>query len=169
MSPSGNEIGPFRALEEGMLASLSAGQDMSSIFAWHVVAGTLGVSAGTFSAGWIMAALQKLLGWSEQLSYRGIFVAYAIIGTAKLIVALCLSDASELEPRRKHTTSVDSEESQSMLQSEATVTKDRSIHGVVRRLLSAFIPSISPSTRSVLWKLCLLFAVDSFASGIVAL
>ncbi|RVX66809.1 hypothetical protein B0A52_09539 [Exophiala mesophila] len=141
---------------------------MSSIFAWHVVAGTLGVSAGTFSAGWIMAALQKLLGWSEQLSYRGIFVAYAIIGTAKLIVALCLSDASELEPRRKHTTSVDSEESQSMLQSEATVTKDRSIHGVVRRLLSAFIPSISPSTRSVLWKLCLLFAVDSFASGIVA-
>lgn len=74
ISPSGNEIGPFRAVEEGMLAPLSATQNMSDIFAWHIVAGTLGASFGTLSTGWITAALVKFAGWTEQASYRVTFM-----------------------------------------------------------------------------------------------
>jgi hypothetical protein len=72
IGPSGNEVGPFRAVEEGMLASLSLNRDMSDIFAWHIVAGTLVVSFGTFSSGCVMLGLQKLFGWTEQRSYKGL-------------------------------------------------------------------------------------------------
>ncbi|KAJ9606579.1 hypothetical protein H2200_008587 [Cladophialophora chaetospira] len=168
ISPSGNEIGPFRAVEEGMLASLSVDHDMSDIFAWHIVAGTLGVSFGTFSAGWIMVALQKLLSWTEQRSYRGIFVLYAIIGMAKLVVATVLSDASELPKKSEERDSAHREEAQAMLQAEATAPAVTPSVGAWQRIWQVFIPTFSPSTRSILWKLCLLFAIDSFASGMVA-
>lgn len=169
ISPSGNEIGPFRAVEEGMLASLALNHDMSDIFAWHIVAGTLGVSFGTFSAGWIMAALQKLLGWTEQRSYRGIFVLYAAIGIVKAVVAMALSDASELPKRSREREPAHQEETRAMLQSEATDPSSIPQSSPFRRALGVFIPVLSPATRSILWKLCLLFAVDSFASGLVAL
>ena len=169
ISPSGNEIGPFRAVEEGMLASLSLNHDMSDIFAWHIVAGTLGVSFGTFSAGWIMVALQKLLGWTEQRSYRGIFVLYTIIGLMKLVVAMVLSDASELQKENDERDPADQDEAQAMLQSEATVPAASPGISASKRIVQVFIPPLSPSTWSILWKLCILFAVDSFASGLVAL
>lgn len=169
ISPSGNEIGPFRAVEEGMLASLCAAHDMSDIFAWHIVAGTLGVSLGTFSAGWIMAALQFLLGWSERNSYRGVFVVYAAIGVVKLVVAMVLSDAAELKKRSPEQEPGHADEAQTLLQSETMAPKEQPRKSSWTRIVRVFIPAFSPSTRSILWKLCLLFAVDSFASGVVAL
>ena len=46
ISPSGNEIGPFRAVEESTLAQLSEASTRSDIFAWYVVVGTLGTAFG---------------------------------------------------------------------------------------------------------------------------
>lgn len=46
ISPSGNEIGPFRAVEESTLAQLSEATTRSDIFAWYVVVGTLGTAFG---------------------------------------------------------------------------------------------------------------------------
>lgn len=170
ISPSGNEIGPFRAVEEGMLASLSANYDMSDIFAWHIVAGTLGVSFGTFSTGWITAAFQKFAGWTEQESYRVIFIVYAIIGLTKLLVALQLSNASEVERQTaKRQQDPQQEEAQPMLQSEATLTAKVPGSTALKRIVRIFVPELTAPTKSILWKLCLLFAIDSFASGMVAL
>ena len=170
ISPSGNEIGPFRAVEEGMLASLSANYDMSDIFAWHIVAGTLGVSFGTFSTGWITAAFQKLAGWTEQESYRVIFIVYAIIGLTKLLVALKLSNASEVERQTaERQQDPEQEEAQPMLQSEETSVAKGPGPTALMRVVRIFVPELTAPTRSILWRLCLLFAIDSFASGMVAL
>lgn len=46
ISPSGNEIGPFRAVEESTLAQLIEASARSDIFAWYVVIGTLGTAFG---------------------------------------------------------------------------------------------------------------------------
>ena len=46
ISPSGNEIGPFKAVEESTIAQLSDASVRSDIFAWYVVTGTLGTSFG---------------------------------------------------------------------------------------------------------------------------
>ena len=37
ISPSGNEIGPFRAVEESTLAQLSGAKGRADVFAWYVV------------------------------------------------------------------------------------------------------------------------------------
>ena len=116
-----------------------------------------------------MVALQKLLGWTEQSSYRGIFIVYAIIGIMKFAVAMVLSDASELKRGSEARDSAHQEEAQAMLQSEAIVSAATPKVSVLKRIVRIFIPPLSPSTQSILWKLCLLFAVDSFASGLVAL
>jgi MFS family permease len=42
ISPSGNEIGPFRAIEESTLAQLSDSKTRTDVFAFYVVVGTLG-------------------------------------------------------------------------------------------------------------------------------
>jgi MFS family permease len=115
ISPSGNEIGPFRAIEEGTLASLTDEDSRSDIFAWHIVAGTLGVASGTFSAGWVISGLQKLGGLSELESYRGIFVLYATLGLVKLLVATRLSTACELDVRKSNRRQHDGEEAEGML------------------------------------------------------
>jgi len=43
---SGNEIGPFRALEESTLAHLTSAEQRSDIFAWYALVGTAGTSLG---------------------------------------------------------------------------------------------------------------------------
>ncbi|KAF7593025.1 hypothetical protein BBP40_012112 [Aspergillus hancockii] len=43
ISPSGNEIGPFRAVEESTLAHLTPHESLSDIFAWYSLIGTAGV------------------------------------------------------------------------------------------------------------------------------
>lgn len=171
ISPSGNEIGPFRAVEEGTLASLADEDSRSDIFAWHIVAGTLGVASGTFSAGWIISGLRKLGGLSELKSYRGIFVLYAIIGLVKLLVATRLSTACELDIRRSDRRQQDSEEAEEMLGPGGAPSQGGKarIARIGKSVVRSFVPELSGSTRSILWRLCLLFAVDSFASGLVAL
>lgn len=171
ISPSGNEIGPFRAVEEGTLASLTDEDSRSDIFAWHIVAGTLGVASGTFSAGWVISGLQKLGGLSELESYRGIFVLYATLGLVKLLVATRLSTACELDVRKSDRRQHDGEEAEGMLGPGGTPSPDGKARmaRIGKNVVRSFVPELSGSTRSILWRLCLLFAVDSFASGLVAL
>ncbi|KAJ9610919.1 hypothetical protein H2204_015358 [Knufia peltigerae] len=149
ISPSGNEIGPFRAVEEGMLAPLSATQNMSDIFAWHIVAGTLGASLDRASV-------------ISRHFYAGM---YALIGLVKLAVALKLSDASEAKARRPER----QQETEPMLPLEDASSESK-VPWIVtaRSIVCIFVPELSAPTRSIIWKLCLLFAVDSFASGMVA-
>ena len=171
ISPSGNEIGPFRAVEEGMIASLSSEQDLSDIFAGHIVAGTLGVSFGTFIAGKIILVLQELSGWTEHKAFRGVFALYAIIGIAKAIVATQLSNASEVTHRKAEwPIEARDEETQGMLQDDSVIKKTtRTAVSVNTALKRTFLPELSTRTAAILWKLCLMFAVDSFASGMIAL
>ena len=68
-SPSGNEIGPFRAVEESTIAHLSDSATRSDIFAWYVVFGTLGAASGSLACGWATQGLQAR-GWSEVASFR---------------------------------------------------------------------------------------------------
>ena len=49
ISPSGNEIGPFRAVEESTIAQLTEAETRSDVFAWYVVFGTLGTAGGSLA------------------------------------------------------------------------------------------------------------------------
>ena len=158
ISPSGNEIGPFKAIEESTLAHLSDAKTRSDIFAFHVVFGTLGGAGGFLAGGWITQALQAA-GWSEGASFRFIFWVYAAAGLVKAALTSLLSSKCEVQP-------VPAERSSEQAQSEETESflPDTSQSTTPPRKSSS-ISSISPKSRQTLLKLCSLFFFDSLASG----
>src|SRR5207253_4096457 len=49
ISPSGNEVGPFLAIEQAALAQNVRGEERTSVFAWYHLAGSLATAAGARS------------------------------------------------------------------------------------------------------------------------
>ncbi|KAL9610832.1 MAG: hypothetical protein Q9167_004472 [Letrouitia subvulpina] len=177
---SGNEIGPFKAIEESTLSQLSPPDIRSDIFAWYILLGNAGTACGTIVCGFIVQKLQSLQNWTPTKAYRIIFAIYALLGILKLIVSLLLSPRCEPETKREHYDAVemDDVDVESLLSSDAdenppqpspkpkTGTTLSTSDAVAK---SSILPSISPTSLTILFKLCLLFAIDSFASGLVPL
>ncbi|KAF3942205.1 hypothetical protein ABW19_dt0210329 [Dactylella cylindrospora] len=169
ISPSGNEIGPFRAIEESTIASLVHPDERADLFAWYVLLGTLSRALGNLVCGWTVTALQNS-GWTPLESYKTIFLCYSLLGFTNTIITLFLSPKCEehKQPKSKST----SPETQPLLsqdaqsQSRPQTPHRRSKPSILKKLTSLF-PHITPESRSILIKLCLLFGVDSFASGLM--
>lgn len=159
ISPSGNEIGPFKAIEESTIAHLSDAKTRSDVFAFHVVFGTLGGAGGFLAGGWITQALQTA-GWSEEASFRFIFWIYAAAGLIKAALTSLLSSKCEVQPvpTERPSGQAQSEETESFLPNTSQSTAPP-------KKPSSSISTISPKSRKTLLKLCSLFFFDSLASG----
>ena len=94
---SGNEIGPFKAVEESTMAQLCTEKNArSDIFAWYNLIGAAGSAAGQFSCGWIVQRLQSRDEWTPNAAYRVMFLIYAGLGLLKTILSLLLAEDCEL-------------------------------------------------------------------------
>ncbi|CAD6581784.1 MAG: hypothetical protein ASARMPREDX12_000665 [Alectoria sarmentosa] len=173
---NGNEIGPFRAIEESTLAQLTAKEIRSDIFAWYTLLGNAGTACGSIACGWIVQALLREGDRSETSAYQIIFGIYAVLGTVKLLLALMLSDKCESQPPKpeyREVHQMDDVEAEGLLsddedsQEEHVQSKARASLPETKR--KSIWPAISPGSRTILIKLCLLFAIDSLASGLVPL
>lgn len=171
ISPSGNEIGPFRAVEESVLAQLTHTSQRSDMFAWYTLFGTAGTALGALAGGGIVQILQDREGDGEKLgnsTYRVIFFMYAGVGVVKLLLTLALTSAVEAAPAES---TAEPGEQSSLLPGNRNSDLEESTPtakpGVFRRIRSLF-PVISPESRHILFRLILLFALDSFASGMAA-
>lgn len=89
-----------------------------------------------------------------------VFLAYAGLGMLKLFMTFFLSNICELEKEEPEVASSQDPTEESPLLSS---NKNTDVAPKVRRLF----PSMSKSSGIVLIKLCFLFAIDSFASGLV--
>lgn len=138
--------------------------------------GNVGTACGSIASGWIVQALLGGGKWSEASAYRVIFGIYAVLGIVKLLLAFMLSDKCEVErPTQEY------EEVHQMDDVEIhdpLFDDDDSLDDHVQQKPPTTLPemkkksiwpAISPASRSILIKLCLLFAVDSLASGLVPL
>lgn len=168
ISPSGNEIGPFRAVEESTIAHLSDAKTRSDIFAYYVVFGTLGTASGSLACGWTTQALQTK-GWTEVQSFRVVFWAYALIGLVKAAVSLRLSQACEAEPPKKspeHSENAAGQEVEleQLLEEEEPASAPNEPPKPKKK---SNITSLSSKSRITLSKLCGLFFFDSLGSGMV--
>ena len=92
ISPSGNEIGPFLAIEQAALAEEISAERRTRVFAWYNLTGSFATAFGSLAAGALVQLLQSL-GAAELASYRAVVVGYAAIG---LVLALLFS---RLSPR----------------------------------------------------------------------
>ncbi|KAF2109624.1 major facilitator superfamily MFS1 [Lophiotrema nucula] len=191
ISPSGNEIGPFRAIEESILSQLTEKDDRSDIFVWYTMCGTAGAAIGTITSGWIVQVLQSSATWNEINAYRIIFVLYAALGIVKLVLILLLSRNVELERKEPTYHEVIEMEDDDILSDTSDDDGDSydgrkdSAQGPESKpklprapppaptpmplsRLQSILPDISSRSLSILFRLLLLFTLDSFASGMAS-
>lgn len=172
ISVSGNEIGPFRAVEESVLAGLVDERARSDVFAWYVVLGTLGSAFGLAGTGWLVEGL-KARGWAELEAYRVVFWMYGALGAVKAVVTCFLSSKCEVHGDKDGYMSVPTQETDpSAGEDEVDDDNGTSQHAARPTATSTSKPrlsfaSLSRKTRWTLLRLCALFAVDSLASGMV--
>ena len=94
ISPSGNEVGPFLAVEQAALSQTVADRQRTRVFAWYNLAGSFATAGGALAAGLLGGALQAI-GESPLESYRAIIVGYAIVGVLLAGLFAMLSPAIE--------------------------------------------------------------------------
>lgn len=138
ISPSGNEVGPFLAVEQAALSQATPGAARTSVFAWYNLVGSVATAVGSLTGGILASALQRA-GTSDLDSYRAILVGYAGAG-ALLAVSFVRVSARVEAPLAERL-------------DEA------------RGALGRF--GLRPRSRGIVTRLAALFALDSFGGGLV--
>ena len=95
ISPSGNEVGPFLAVEQASLSQTLPDRERTRVFGWYALAGSLATAAGALAAGFIAQILQGS-GAAEVDSYRAIVIGYALIGIGLAALFWRLTPAIEV-------------------------------------------------------------------------
>jgi MFS family permease len=97
VSPTGNEVGPFLAVEQAALTQTTADARRTAIFAWYNVVGYIATATGALGAGLLSQALIDG-GLAPVDAYRAIVVGYAVIGIAMALGFSRLTPAIEAPP-----------------------------------------------------------------------
>jgi MFS family permease len=137
ISPSGNEVGPFLAIEQAALSQTTPAVRRTPVFAWYNLAGSIATAVGSLAGGLLASTLQGA-GASPLESYRGIVIGYAIVGILLAIGFARVTPAVEA-PR---------------------IDRSATPDGLGRL-------GLRPASRSVVLKLAGLFSVDAFGGGLV--
>jgi MFS family permease len=96
ISPSGNEVGPFLAIEQAGLSQIVPEKERTQIFAWYNLFGSMATATGALLSGSMAQGLQAL-GFSKLMSYQSIMVVYAILGLLLIFLFSQISSNVELE------------------------------------------------------------------------
>ncbi|EKJ72317.1 hypothetical protein NXS19_006487 [Fusarium pseudograminearum] len=162
ISPGGNEIGPFRGIEESIVAHLTDPAKRGDVYAWYSLCGTAGGAFGLLTCGWLIHHMRINLGMDVINVYRNVFYGYSAIGVLKLISALVLSAAVEVHDEPASDTDTN-EQAPLLTQPNQAQTP---IQAPPKKQLRA---KVSRESVPIVVSLCALFALDSFASGLAPL
>ena len=95
ISPSGNEVGPFLAVEQASLSQLIPDRGRTQLFAWYQLAGSFATAAGTLTGGAIAQA--AISGGAQPAdAYRLVIFGYALVGIALGALFLLVSPRVEV-------------------------------------------------------------------------
>lgn len=162
---SGNEIGPFRAVEESTLAHLTPKENLSDVFAWYSLVGTAGTALGQLVCGWTISSLQTLHGWDFIPSCRIIFFVYAAVGMIKLLLTLALTRKVELQPAVEETTPTQQQDETRPLLADSRTPQETAAPEPKKSVFTSFDSDL----WSLMIQLFILFGLDAFASGLASL
>jgi MFS family permease len=98
LSPTGNEVGPFLAVEQAALSQAVGDARRTATFAWYNVAGYVATATGALGAGLLSGALIRS-GVADADAYRAIVVGYALVGLAMAVLFERLGSRIEAPPR----------------------------------------------------------------------
>lgn len=137
ISPSGNEVGPFLSIEQAALSHVVSPTSRTEVFAWYTMAGSVATALGALCCGAATGVVQKA-SFSASDSYRFVVLLYAALGVALAFLFVSLSPSTEVRDSTPD---------------EGSAT--------ARKFLGV------GHSRSIVFKLSSLFALDSFAGGFV--
>lgn len=178
ISVTGADCGPFRAVEESILSGLTDEKTRSDVLAWYVTFTTMAGAVGAEVAGRVVHALEKR--HNVVKAYHALFWAYAAFGVLGSILCLGLSErceaAGEKHAEMQERGRNNGEEEEVLLEAMATSTADsfdqdegraarRADIRVPPKQKQSYFSQISKGTRSIMYKLWVLLAIDSLADG----
>ena len=137
ISPSGNEVGPFLAIEQAALSQAVPAERRTGTFAWYTLTGSFATAAGALVGGGLSEALQHA-GWAPLSSYRAVVVLYAALGLALLALFAGLGPGVEAPAAKR-------------AERPPLLSPGLGLH----------------RSRGVVLRLSGLFAVDAFAGGFI--
>jgi MFS family permease len=181
ISVTGADCGPFRAVEESILSGLTDEKTRSDVLSWYITATTMAGAIGAEVAGRTVQALEKSSGDVTE-AYHALFWGYAAFGVIGSVLCLGLSSRCEAagekraEMKERGRGTVDEEEEEVLLEAMTPNTTDgfedrenvgrqASLRAPPFQKKPSYFSQISKSTRSVMYKLWILLAVDSLADG----
>jgi len=135
----GRDRGGALVLEQAMLPGTIAAHDRTRAFAWYNVLQDIGHALGGLVVG-SMAVLQQRMGMATTHAARVVWMVYPLALGIGAMLYLRLSPA--IEPERR-----------------------QSVEGPDEHSPGRSRPALTPQTRRVLWRISLLFAMDSVAGG----
>jgi MFS family permease len=137
ISPTGNEVGPFLAVEQAALSEAVPDVRRTPTFAWYNLVGYLATATGALAAG---VAIQALLGFGLGAvdSYRVVVGSYALVGLVMAAVFAFVGPAVESPP----------------------LDPGDAADGIRRRFGLG-------RSKDIILRLSLLFSLDAFAGGFV--
>jgi MFS family permease len=98
LSPSGNEVGPFLAVEQASLSQVTDEKRRTSIFAWYNLTGSVATAVGALVTGVAVSTLRGGMSMSELTADRVILFGYAVVGLVLVPLFLAVSPAVEVPP-----------------------------------------------------------------------
>lgn len=155
---------------------------MSDILTWYLLFGSAGTSLGMMVCGWTMTLLQETKGWDFVAACRVIFLIYAAVGAVKFLLTAGLSTSVEAakkqqQQKKKQTPQPDpasngqqASETEPLLGSsqEPEPQQPEPEQSVATRSIP-FLPGVEPQFVGLVTSVILLFALDSFGSGLASL
>lgn len=97
LSPTGQEAGPFTAMEQALLPAAVRSGSTTRVFGWYNVFGFLPAGLGSLAAG-LSLHFASVLGLEESRAYGLMFWAYALMGLALFAIYLRMDGARNREP-----------------------------------------------------------------------
>ena len=94
ISPSGNEVGPFLAVEQAALSQTIPDSARTRVFAWFNLTGSFATAAGALAGG-TLASVAIAAGNSPVTAYRGVIFGYAVVAVALGLLFSRVSPAVE--------------------------------------------------------------------------
>uniref|UniRef100_A0A093VD92 Putative membrane protein n=1 Tax=Talaromyces marneffei PM1 TaxID=1077442 RepID=A0A093VD92_TALMA len=167
ISPGGNEIGPFRAVEESTIAHITAKEHMSDIYAWYSLIGTAGTALGMMVCGWVMTLLQETKQWDFVPACRVVFIMYAGVGATKFLLTMGLSKSVEVQKKKEDNAATAPSETDPLLGSNGQETEESVVPPKQKKLF--FLPGVEAELVGLVTSLLLLFGLDSFGSSLASL
>ncbi|KAF9736239.1 hypothetical protein PMIN04_004897 [Paraphaeosphaeria minitans] len=183
ISVTGGDAGPFRAVEESTLSGLTDERTRADVLTWYVTATTMAGAVGSEVAGRLVSWVEKSSG-DVKKAYHILFWMYAAFGVVGCVLCLGLSKrceaagekSNEMQERGRGVSRGHGEEEEEEVLLEAmTPTTDGHAHSsesqrpTIRVATTAkkasYFSQISKQTRSIMYKLWALLAIDSLADG----